>query len=83
MALNTYTDGQCTAYAFDKVKENETMIERDWHDAKYWADAAQKMVISSTKHLKKVPYYNLQEGHWAMLHILSMYIKMVILRYQK
>ncbi len=42
MALNTYTDGQCTAYAFDKVKENETMIERDWHDAKYWAKAAQK-----------------------------------------
>lgn len=42
MALNTYKEGQCTAYAFDKVKEDKAMIERDWHDAKYWAKEAQK-----------------------------------------
>lgn len=42
MAMNTYMEGQCTAYVFDKVKRNSAMIGRDWHDAKYWAKAAQK-----------------------------------------
>lgn len=42
MTVNTYDRGQCTAYVFDKVKKDKNMIERNWHDAKYWAEKAER-----------------------------------------
>lgn len=42
MRSNVYDDGQCTYYVFDKVKEHGQMIERSWHDAKYWAERAEE-----------------------------------------
>lgn len=42
MATNTYDEGQCTAYVFDKVRTDGKMIERNWHDAKYWAEHAEE-----------------------------------------
>lgn len=41
MENNTYNQGECTYYAFDKVKEDGMMIERTWNDAEYWADRAE------------------------------------------
>ena len=38
MENNTYDQGECTYYVFDKVKEDGMMIERTWNDAEYWAD---------------------------------------------
>lgn len=40
MENNTYDQGECTYYVFDKVKEDGMMIERTWNDAEYWADRA-------------------------------------------
>ncbi|WP_250129877.1 CHAP domain-containing protein [Jeotgalicoccus sp. WY2] len=40
MENNTYDQGECTYYVFDKVKE-DGMIERTWNDAEYWADRAE------------------------------------------
>lgn len=40
MENNTYNQGECTYYVFDKVKEDGMMIERTWNDAEYWADRA-------------------------------------------
>ncbi|WP_414052495.1 CHAP domain-containing protein [Macrococcus animalis] len=40
MAVNTYDNGQCTYYVFDKVKQDGNMIKRSWRDAKYWAKNA-------------------------------------------
>ncbi|WP_414046332.1 CHAP domain-containing protein [Macrococcus equi] len=42
MAINTYDKGQCTNYAFDKVKQDGNMIERSWRDAKHWAKFAKQ-----------------------------------------
>ena len=41
MENNTYDQGECTYYVFDKVKEDGMMIERTWGDAEYWADRAE------------------------------------------
>lgn len=41
MENNTYDQGECTYYVFDKIKEDGMMIERTWSDAKYWADRAE------------------------------------------
>lgn len=41
MENNTYDQGECTYYVFDKVKEDGKMIERTWNDAEYWADRAE------------------------------------------
>lgn len=41
MENNTYDQGECTYYVFDKVKEDGMMIERTWNDAEYWADRAE------------------------------------------
>lgn len=40
MENNTYNQGECTYYVFDKVKEDGMMIERSWGDAEYWAERA-------------------------------------------
>ncbi len=42
MENNTYDQGECTYYVFDKVKEDGMMIERTWSDAEYWADRAKE-----------------------------------------
>ncbi|TDM02243.1 CHAP domain-containing protein [Macrococcus carouselicus] len=42
MAYNPYDKGQCTYYAFNKVKADGNMIGRSWHDAKHWADRAKE-----------------------------------------
>ncbi|WJP97863.1 CHAP domain-containing protein [Macrococcus bovicus] len=42
MAFNTYDRGQCTFYVFEKVKADGKMIERTWHDAKYWKEGAEE-----------------------------------------
>lgn len=41
MENNTYDQGECTYYVFDRVKEDGMMIERTWKDAEYWADRAE------------------------------------------
>lgn len=40
MENNTYDDGECTFYVFDKVKADGMMIERSWGDAETWAARA-------------------------------------------
>lgn len=41
MKNNTYDQGECTYYVFDKVKEDGMMIERTWSDAEFWAGRAE------------------------------------------
>lgn len=41
MRRNSYDEGQCTHYVFDKVKEDGNMIERIWRDAEHWAERAE------------------------------------------
>lgn len=41
MENNTYDEGECTYYVFDRVKEDGLMIERTWSDAEYWAERAE------------------------------------------
>lgn len=53
MAMNTYDNGQCTYYVFDKVKKDSKMIERSWRDAKYWAKNAQNDGYVVNQHPKK------------------------------
>jgi len=42
MAINTYDEGQCTYYVFDKVRDDGNMIAQSWNDAKYWAMRAEE-----------------------------------------
>lgn len=42
MEYNSYDEGQCTHYIFEKVKADGNMIETSWSDAKYWAEKAQE-----------------------------------------
>lgn len=41
MENNTYDQGECTYYVFEKVKEDGMMIARTWNDAEYWAERAE------------------------------------------
>ena len=41
-AHNTYDDGQCTYYVFDKVKKDGKEIGNSWRDAKHWAKHAER-----------------------------------------
>ncbi|GAB3068143.1 CHAP domain-containing protein [Salinicoccus sesuvii] len=40
MANNTYDEGQCTYYVFDKIKAQGDMIETGWWNADSWAKRA-------------------------------------------
>ncbi|MFC3419366.1 CHAP domain-containing protein [Salinicoccus hispanicus] len=40
MANNTYDEGECTYYVFDKVKTQGDMIETSWRHAEFWAARA-------------------------------------------
>lgn len=40
MANNTYDEGQCTYYVFDKIKAQGDMIETSWWNAESWAKRA-------------------------------------------
>ena len=42
MENNTYDEGECTYYVFDKVQQDGMMIERSWSNAEYWADRAEE-----------------------------------------
>ncbi|TDL94275.1 CHAP domain-containing protein [Macrococcus brunensis] len=42
MTINTYDEGQCTYYVFDKVRQDGKMIAKSWNDAKYWATRAKE-----------------------------------------
>lgn len=42
MAYNPYEKGQCTDYAFEKVKDDGNMIGKSWGDAKHWAEQAKE-----------------------------------------
>lgn len=42
MEINTYDQGECTYYVFNKVKDDGMMIERSWGDAEHWADRAER-----------------------------------------
>lgn len=42
MSFNTYAKGQCTYYAFDRVKKDNKKISNRWGDAKYWAKNARE-----------------------------------------
>lgn len=50
MKRNSYDEGQCTHYVFDKVKEDGNMIERSWRDAEHWAERAEDdgYIVSNT-----------------------------------
>lgn len=50
MTHNTYDQGQCTYYVFDKVKADGNMIEKSWRDAEHWADRAEEdgYVVNNT-----------------------------------
>src|SRR5699024_12572424 len=38
MSHNSYDDGHCTQYVFDKVNEDKMMNEKSWSDAEHWAN---------------------------------------------
>lgn len=40
MENNSYDEGECTYYVFDKIKEDGMMIEQSWGDAEHWAKRA-------------------------------------------
>lgn len=40
MEINTYDEGECTYYVFDKIAADNMMIERSWSDAEHWAERA-------------------------------------------
>lgn len=42
MGFNAYEKGQCTYYAFDKVKKDGNMISNRWGDAENWAEGAKR-----------------------------------------
>lgn len=42
MENNTYDQGECTYYVFEKVKQDGMMIERSWRDAEHWAARAKE-----------------------------------------
>lgn len=41
MENNTYDEGECTYYVFDRIKADGMMIARTWGDAEHWANRAQ------------------------------------------
>ncbi|MFD2829453.1 CHAP domain-containing protein [Corticicoccus populi] len=41
MSHNTYENGECTYYVFDRVRDDGNKIERRWHDAEKWAERAE------------------------------------------
>lgn len=52
-AINLYTQGQCTFYAFQRRLELNAPISNLWGDAKYWGDQArnQGFVVNNTPQL--------------------------------
>jgi surface antigen len=62
MAQNTYDNGECTYYVFDRVKDDGKKIERGWHDAENWAERAKEDEYTVNKTPKEGAVLQTEDG---------------------
>ncbi|MFC0136884.1 CHAP domain-containing protein [Staphylococcus petrasii] len=62
MKFNTYVKGQCTYYAFDRIRQNGNMINNEWGDAKEWASKAEDEGYKVDEHPKPGSILQTSEG---------------------